>query len=332
MDSVRLAEMLNVIGVEEYNIDGLVVVRHGYLVAEAYMYPFMPGEKHIVYSCTKSVVSALVGIAIDQGHISSVEQPLPQLFPGRTPANSDPRKHAMTLEHVLTMTTGLDCRDSYLYRWQGLHEMERSGDWVQHVLDLPMVDEPGRRFEYCNGASFLLSALLQEKTGLNALNFAQQFLFDPLGIKEVRWLSNPHGVTIGWSDLYMTPRDMAKIGYLYLHRGQWDGRQIVSADWVASSTKKHTAATLEDGYGYQWWVASDDLYMALGYAGQFIFVLPAHDLVVVFVSSLPEQDFYVPQRLLEDYVVSAIRSDKPLADNPTGVRRLQSQIEALAGP
>lgn len=128
----------------------------------------------------------------------------------------------------------------------------------------------------------------------------------------------------------MTPHDMAKIGYLYLNEGRWAGQQVVSAEWVAASTRKHIPATLQDGYGYQWWVAEDGVYMALGYAGQFVFVVPQKDMVVVFVSDLEEQDFYVPQRLLNDFIIPAAKSATPLPANPTGVALLESRIEALA--
>lgn len=124
---------------------------------------------------------------------------------------------------------------------------------------------------------------------------------------------------------------MAKIGYLYLRGGQWDGEQVVSSAWVEASSRKHIPGTLQDGYGYQWWIRDDGVYMALGYSGQFIYVVPEKDMVVVFASALPESDFYVPQRLLDDYVLPAARSVGPLPENPAGLARLQSQIEALAG-
>lgn len=331
MDSGVLADMLAHIENERLAIDGVVVVRNGYVVLEAYNYPFEAGRQHIIYSCTKSVISALVGIAIGQGIIQSVDVPVLSFFPERTVANVDVRKRAMSLEDLLTMTTGLNCRDSYLYRWQGLREMERSDDWVQFVLDLPMAHQPGTHFEYCNGASFLLSAIIQEKTGKTARAYAEEYLFGPLGIDHISWAPNPQGITIGWSELYMEPIDMAKIGYLYLNDGQWDGAQVVPAEWVAASTHKQIAATLEDGYGYQWWVDDDGYYMALGYSGQFVFVVPDLDLLAVFVSDLAEQDFYTPQHLLDEYVIPSAEAAQPLPDNPEGVTRLQAQIEALAG-
>jgi CubicO group peptidase (beta-lactamase class C family) len=333
IDSEMLADMLEVIQEQDYDIDGVVVVRNGYVVVDAVVYPFEPGSRHIVYSCTKSVISALIGIAIDEGYIEGVDQPVLDFFPERTAANLDAGKEAMTLEDVLTMSTGLECRDSYLYRWQGLLQMQQSEDWVQFMLDLPMAEEPGTRFEYCNGASLLLSAIIQETTGMTALAFANEHLFGPLGIIDVEWSSSPQGITIGWSDLHLTPHDMAKIGYLYLNEGWWDVEQVVSADWVRASTRKHISAkTLQDGYGYQWWVDGSSIYMALGYSGQYIVVVPDKDMVVVFVSDLEERDFYVPQGLLTDFIFPAARSSTPLPANPDGVALLESRIEALAIP
>ncbi|MBN1580383.1 MAG: serine hydrolase [Anaerolineae bacterium] len=331
MDSNLLSKMLGAILENRYDIDSVLVVRNGYLVTDAYVFPFKQGEKHIVYSCTKSVVSALIGIAIDQGYIAGVDQPLLDLFPERTVANLDQRKQAMTLEHVLTMSTGLDCQDSYLYQWRGLDQMWQSKDWVQFVLDLPMVAKPGTRFEYCNGESSVLSALVQETTGRTALDFAQEHLFGPLGISDVSWRANPQGITIGYSELHLTPHDMAKFGYLYLNGGQWEGKPVVSAEWVKASTRKHIdALTLEEGYGYQWWVDSrHGYYLALGYRGQFIFVVPAKNLVVVFTSSLEDQDFGVPQGLLDNYIIPAAVAAKPLPENPDGLALLAEYTEVL---
>jgi CubicO group peptidase (beta-lactamase class C family) len=332
MDSELLADMLDTIRERNYNIDSVSVIRNGYMVVDAYVHPFSSDSKHIIHSCTKSIISSLIGIAIEEGYIQSVGKPVLDFFPERTVAHLDANKEAMTLEHVLTMSTGLECRDSYLYRWRGLRQMRQSQDWIQFMLGLPMAEEPGTRFEYCNGASFLLSAIIQETTGMSALEFAEKHLFGPLGISDVDWPSNPQGITIGWGELCMRPHDMAKIGYLYLNKGQWDGKQIVPSAWVEASTRKHNSATLQDGYGYQWWVSDNGVYMALGYAGQFIFVIPEQGLVVAFTSDLEERDFYVPQELLNDFIIPAVESSTALPANPDGAALLESRIEALANP
>ena len=186
MDSNLLKNMLDQIWEKDLDIHSVLVVRNGYIVLDAYSYSRDADDKHNIYSCTKSVMSVLIGIAIDKGYINGVNQPALSFFKKRTAKNLDADKKAMTLEHVLTMTTGLECRDSYLYSWSGLNQMMASDDSVQFMIDLPMAEAPGTRFEYCNGASFLLSAILQEQTGMNALTFAHKHLFGPLGISETR--------------------------------------------------------------------------------------------------------------------------------------------------
>lgn len=307
LDTDLLAQMVETIEEEDYDIDSVLVLRNGHLVLDAYFSPFKPDTKHIIHSCTKSVVSILIGIAIDHGYIEGVDQSVLSFFPERTVSHLDQSKEAITLEDLLTMSSGLACRDSYLYRWQGLREMRASEDWVQHMLDLPMADPPGTRFEYCNGGSFLLSAILKEATGMSALTFAREQLFGPLGITDVTWPANPAGIHMGWGEMHLRPHDMAKIGQLYLDEGEWHGQQIVPADWVKASTRPHIqASTLSDDYGYQWWVDERGYYMAIGYQGQFIYVEPEMDLVVVFTSELADEDFYLPEMLLNEYVLRAV--------------------------
>jgi CubicO group peptidase (beta-lactamase class C family) len=332
MDSGLLSAMLGEILEENYAIDSVTIVRNGYMVTDVSIHPFSPTLKHNIYSCTKSVVSALVGIAIDQGYIEGLQQPVLSFFPQQTIANRDANKEAMTLEHLLTMTTGFQCQDSYLYRWSGLDQMRESEDWVQFVLDLPMEGEPGERFEYCNGASHLLSGIIQETTGMSANDYAVEHLFGPLGISDFDWSSSPQGISVGYSELRMRPQDMAKIGVLYLNEGRWDGEQIVPSEWVVSSTSQFISATLEDGYGYQWWVDDSGMYLALGYRGQFIYVIPEKEMVVVFTSSLEDNDFYVPQTLLNEFIIPAAVTSSSLPDNPEGVALLESNILELTNP
>ena len=332
MDSHLLAEMFTTIDRESYAIDSVTAIRNGYLVADGVVHPFGKDSRHIIHSCTKSIVSALIGIAIEEGYLEGVGQGVLDILPDREIANLDADKEAMTLENVLTMSTGLDCRDSYLYRWQGLSEMRASDDWVQHMLDLPMVAPPGSSFEYCNGGSFLLSAMLQEVTEMKAADFARDRLFGPLGITDFVWPESPQGINIGWGELRMRPHDLAKIGYLYLRGGRWDNRQVVPSAWVEASTRSHIGGTLQKGYGYQWWVRDDAVFMALGYAGQYLVVVPAHDLVVVFTSDLPEDDFYLPQSLLDNYIIPAVLSEGALPADPEGTAALRAATEALATP
>ena len=167
---------------QELRLFSLLVIRHGYIVSETYFGPYNQQTARELYSCTKSFVGTLVGIAVDRGYIESVGQPVTRFFPGRAFGNGSPEKVAMTLENLLTMTSGLDwAEEDATYA-----EMYRSDDWVQYVLDKPMSDRPGTRFNYCSGCSHVLSAIVQAKTGMNTRDFAQQVLFDPLGIKARR--------------------------------------------------------------------------------------------------------------------------------------------------
>ena len=331
MDSDSLVKMLDLIWEKNFDIHSVLVIRNGYMVLDAYSYPFDPEIPHHIDACTQSITSALVGIGIDKGYIKNISQPVLDFFPARVAKNLDATKKAMTLENLLTMTTGLKCSDPFLYLQSGMMEMiipadwRMSKDWVQFIIDLPMVEEPGTRFEYCNGAPFLLSAILQEQTGMTTLSFAKKYLFEPLGISEVGWPSNPQGITLGYGQLFMRPHDMAKIGYLYLNNGLWDGEQIISSQWIIASTSKYIDTKLLPGYGYHWWIASPDAYIAAGNKGQFIMVAPEKNIVAVFTGRLSPKDFIIPIDLLSSYIIAAVKSPTSLPENTIGEKALKSK-------
>jgi len=290
MHSKIISDMLEWIQVKSYSIDSITIIRNGYMVADVYFDPFSKGQKHIIHSCTKSIMSALIGIAIDKGYIKNVDQPIVDIFTDREISNLNAHKKSITLENLLTMASGLECRDSYLYNWVGLEGMMNSSDWAQYVLDLPMAEPPGERFEYCNGVSYLLSVIIQKTTNMRTLEFAKKHLFGPLGITDVRWQTSPQGIDIGSGRMWLKPHDMAKIGWLYLNKGRWGNTRIVPAIWVEASTRIHIDATVLgllqisdafDHYGYQWWVDFDGYYAAVGYKGQGIYVVPEKNIVAV---------------------------------------------------
>ena len=315
-------------------IDSVMVVRNGHVVLDTVVHPFPADTGHIIHSCTKSITATLIGIAIDRGLLDGVDVPVVEILAEAAPASVDQRKAAMTVEDLLTMSTGLECRDSYLYDWQGLVEMQQSDDWTAHVLALPMADEPGTRFEYCNGSSLLLSAILSEVTGMSAADFATEVLFEPLGITDVSWPASPEGVTIGWGEMILRPADMAKFGYLYVRDGEWDGEQLVPPDWVESATTTQIGAgTLSDGYGYQWWIDDTGYVMAQGFGGQYIIVIPDQDLVVVYTSALAGDAIVVPQTMMREFVLGAVSSETPLPPDPVGEAHLAAAVAtARSGP
>ncbi len=329
MDSDRLAQMFAAIESQNLNLHSLLVSRHGYIVTEAYFWPHQPDTKHEVQSITKSIVSALVGIAIDQGYIGSVNDAVLDYFPDRIIAQRDPRKEAVTLEHLLTMTSGL----------AGDEGMAESRNWVQYMLDRPVVEEPGTKFQYNSGNIHLLSAIIQAASSTNTWSFAYKNLFKPLGIDlaDMYWESDPNNIPSGGWGLWLRPGDLAKIGYLYLHEGAWDGQQLVPVDWVRTSTQPHIQVDepLEPWdlqLGYCWWLHQPGFYGAHGAGGQFIFVIPEQQMVVVFTSGLKESEFIQPELLVRDFIMPAAVSTAPLPENPSGVARLEAEINKVEQP
>ena len=330
MRSRLLAEMMAHVKSNSFHIDSILIVRNGNLVFDAYFWPFSKNQKHNIYSCTKSIMSALTGIAIDKSYIQNIDQPITDFFPDKSVADFDNLKKSITLKNLLTMSSGLECRDSYLYRWAGLFEMRSSPDWAQYVLDLPMAQAPGKKFEYCNGVSYLLSVIIQNTTKMKTLDFARKHLFDPLGITDIRWAVSPQGVDIGYGEMWLTPHDMARFGWLYLNKGRWGDQQIVPSAWVEASTRGHIPATIFDHYGYQWWVDSAGYYMAVGFKGQRIFVVPDKNIVAVFTGDLTGRDSLISKNLLDAYIIPAASSANSLALNAEEKARLDALVNSVA--
>jgi len=324
MGSELLAEAMDYLQEQNgFNIHSLFIIRNGYVVTDAYFYPFAQSRSlHDLASASKSFTSSLIGIAIDKGYIEGVEQPVLDFFPERSVANVDANKEAMTLEDPLTMRPGFEC--SHSPPDKTAHEVMESPDWVQYILDLPMTAEPGSYWVYCSPASHLLSAIIQETSGMSSFEFAQQHLFEPLGISDAIWASDPQGYTRGWSDLILSPHDMAKLGYLYLNDGEWDGQQLLSADWVTAATSPLGSPV----YGYQWWLHPSGYY-ADGAGGQRIFVFPDLDMVVVTTGN-GGSDYAVIANLLDSYILPAAESETPLPANPDAVALLRSSIQQAA--
>jgi CubicO group peptidase (beta-lactamase class C family) len=326
IDSEKLAEMLDYIQEEDVNIHSLLIIRNGYIVMDAYFYPFASGSVHDIASVTKSFTATLIGIAVSEGHITGVEQPVLEFFPKHNISNLDANKKAMTLEDLLTMRSGFECvNEPYEVT---VMQMQESPDWIQFTLDLPMAEEPGSRFVYCSSNSHLLSGIISETTGVKELDYAQKRLFQPLGISNVIWPSDPQRNNHGWGDLHLTPHDMAKLGYLYLNGGAWDGKQVVSAEWVTRSTQKQASLEEGEGYGYQWWVPGSlqGLYEARGRGGQRIIVWPEKNIIVVTTGGGFEPGELGP------FLLAVIQSDKALPENPEAYGRLQEKIGTISKP
>lgn len=299
------------------NIHSFAVVRHGRLVVEKY-WSGDAATLRDLYSCTKSVTSALIGIAIAQGHLPDIDRPLTSFFPQ---ADAEPVKRSISIRHLLTMTAGLDWPE--WGSWEPgappdpVSMMLHSPDWTAFILERPMAHEPGTFFNYCTGASYLLSGILQKATGETPGKFARRELFGPLGISRLEWATDPRGLESGGTGLRLTTRDMLKFGYLYLSSGVWEGREIVPSGWVHDSVQPQSAGYPHMGkYGYHRWVREPSrgsgrreipsMALAIGYGGQLLYVIPGLDMVVAFTGWHPGNNSLFAEFYLRKFVIPSV--------------------------
>ena len=336
IDSALILQMFQEIQDKNIDIHGFLLVHNGYLVTEAYFDPYTQNMKQPVYSVAKSVTSMLTGIAMHEGYIKGVDQKVLDFFPAIAKNVTDENVRDLTLKHLLTMSAGYNT--TTIPPAELLSQKDASFDTVEHILTYDSIlEKPGTTFFYDSGLPHLLSAIIQETTGISTLEYAQENLFGPLGITGVTWETDPRGIPLGNTGLMLSPRDMAKLGYLYLNHGQWNGEQIVPAKWVDQSTAKHIETkglmneAEDDGYGYFWWIDSYGGYSAHGFGGQYIFVVPDLKLVAVFTSGLADPDFPTPRRLMEEYILPAATSTNALPPSQAS-KDLQAYIEQITNP
>jgi len=262
----------------------LLVEQHGELILEKYFHGARAEMPADVKSVSKSVISALTGIAIDRKLLRDVHQPIAAFFPELASASADPKKRAITIEDLLTMRSGLESTSRGNYgAWV------RSPDWVHFILSRRLVAAPGEDMEYSTGNTHLLSAILTKVSGSDTWKFAQDNLAMPLGFKLARWFRDPQGIYFGGNEMLLTSRQMLTIGELYLHHGRAGDRQVVPAAWVEASFVPRTESHISgQKYGYGWWIsemAGHAVDFAWGFGGQYIFIVRDLDLVVVTTSS-----------------------------------------------
>jgi CubicO group peptidase (beta-lactamase class C family) len=332
MDPKGLAVIDEDAGAVYPSLRSVLVVRHGVLVFEHYYHGATPATYFNLFSVTKSVTSTLVGIALGEHTLGGLQQPIGRLLARHLPPRADPRLRRATLEQLLTMTAGLPA-DPPDDTPPGL---VRARDWVRFVLSQHPATTPGARFAYSSDGSHLLSAIIADATGQPTLGYAQAKLFEPLGIASdhpfepllaprnqaayqragFAWPTDPQGYHLGFAFLKLTARDLAKLGYLYLKGGAWEGRQVVPAAYVRASTQTHirTGDPHAPGYGYQWWTMTEQGhrgFAALGLGGQLVEVLPDLDLVVVMTSEVRTvQDLRTgsaSRAMVGDVLVPAVR-------------------------
>ncbi len=311
IDQEKLAEGVAWITTNAPDVRALLIVLDGALVVEKYFGPATALDAFNTKSVTKSVVSAAMGVALQQRRFTGLDERLLDVLPERKEQVEDARKKSITLRHLASMTAGL--------HWQENGPMTAewiaSADSVGYALGLPMNDEPGRVFHYNTSLAHLLSAALSRRTGMSTRQYVEKHVLHPIGAKVVRWDRDQAGSEEGGSELYLTARDMARFGYLYLRGGRWNEKQIVSPEWVALSTRAQSRRDpFWADYGFLWWLEqNDDLqsFAAFGYGGQAIWITPELDLVVVLAStpSNPRND---PRELIVSYILPAVRGNDRL--------------------
>lgn len=294
MDSEKLMLAYEYAANPNINTHGMIIVKDGYIVGEAYFQGCTKDSKHNSYGMANSFSNALIGIALDKGLIGSVNDEIYRYYPQWQTTDTPNAKKRITIRHLLTMTAGLEWEE-YNYDNPGdVGKMYDAGniDFIQYVLNKPVISEPGTHWYYSDGEAILPSGIIEKVANQRAYHFARENLFTPLGISDIYWESDPAGHTITAWGIFATVRDYAKFGYLYLNEGQWDGKQIISSAWVQESTRAISDSL--NHYGYQWWLSPafsgyedmnipEKTFIALGFYIQRIYVVPEKNLVVVRV-------------------------------------------------
>jgi len=273
------------------------------------------GELHTMQSVTKTITSVVIGVATTRKEFPALDTPVLKFFDAAKVASVDERKRRMTIRHLLTMTAGFDWNEDLPYNDpnNSASVMEASFNWEQFTIDRPMAQEPGTTFRYNSGATQLLSYIFRVATGKDIEEYAQQHLFAPLGITQYYWKRAPSGLPDTEGGLYLRPHDLAKIGYLFLKQGVWDGKAVVTPEWVeASVAPSVTVSAAGVKYGYKWWLlpyGKDGrlAWSGSGFGGQRPIIVPEYNLVIVFTgwNILPNRPS-LPPRVAIDRVLEAV--------------------------
>ncbi len=330
MDSAALAKLVAYGGGHDF--DSLLIERHGRIVAEAYYAPYTSDVPHDIFSSTKAVTGTLLGMVYKDGLLDRLDHPVLDFFVDRRIANADDRKKAITVQNLLDMTSGLEWDQGFESgKQQTESDMYRASNRVQFILDRPMAHPPGEVYNYSNGDPDLVSAIITKLTGQLAEDYARERLFAPLGIVRWHWDRDQQGLSQGDGMLYLLPRDMAKLGYLYLHHGEWEGKRLLPPGWA--DVLDHRIVNMRASYDPQqsysnfFWVFPDKrVYMMNGKNGQLVVVFP--ELDVVAVTTARKQ---LRLRTFLDSVIAAVKSEaSALPPNPDAAGQLADAIKDAA--
>ncbi len=296
------------------SVTSLLIKQEDQQLAEFYFEGMQEGEPTNIKSASKSIISLLVGIAVEERYLKGVTQPIKEYFEDYFQANPDSIKETITIKDLLTMRSGLETTSFHNYgRWV------ISDNWVKFALDQALEKQPGGDMAYSTGTSHLLSVILSRSTEMSTRAFAEKYLFSPMNIEVGGWDRDPQGYYMGGNNMALTPADMLKIGQLMLSRGLYKGQRIVSKDWIENSLKTYTRSNFNPyDYGYMWWnkpVGSYKVYFAWGFGGQYIFIIPELNATVVLTGALENatqsRSYKEPVfRLLEEKIIPYLQSSK----------------------
>jgi CubicO group peptidase (beta-lactamase class C family) len=327
ISSAVVRGFLDAIKTSGQEFHSIMIVRHGHVIAEGWWYPYSSGHKQELYSLSKSFTGTAIGLAADE-KLLSIDDAVISFFPKDKPAAISTNLASLKVKHLLSMSVGQE-KDSIL-----ILERTSPGDrWEKTFLALPLVYEPGTRFLYNSGASYMLSSIIRQVSGLSAYEFLRPRLFEPLGITGATWTENAEGNNMGASHLRIRTEDIAKLGQLYLQQGRWEKKQILSREWVLLATKKEIDNGRNDnswgyGYGYQFWMNPTGGFRADGAYGQYSMVFPDKDTVVAITSE--SLDKAATMQTVWDHLYPGIKENTPLPSNAAGHSRLQRILRTLA--
>jgi CubicO group peptidase (beta-lactamase class C family) len=290
-------------------VDGLLVIRNGFLIKEQYYNGYNRQDSHNIMSVSKSFLSAITGIALHQGYIDSLNQKVLYFFPEYVYPDIDPRKYDITIKHLLTMRMGIVSESEN--NFDAYQQIYQSDNWLRNTLYLPLLNDPGAEMRYNTFQTHLISAIISKTSGMSMLAYATENLFKAMYIDIDFWEQDPQGYYFGGNSMYFTPQEMAMLGYLYLHNGILYGEQIIPADWVELTLSASTDLTHPNqwgayenyNYAYLWWlgqISGQKLFMAYGYGGQFVIVFPDLDLIVV---STAENNVYPETSNIQEWAI-----------------------------
>jgi len=321
VSSAKIREFIETADRQVDSMHSFMLVRHGHVVAEAWWAPESADKPHVLWSLSKSFTSTAVGLAVEEGKLSIDERVL-KFFPEDAPAKPSNNLKAMRIRDLLTMNAG----------HQNELNWREADHWAKAFLAHPVPHKPGTHFRYNTPATYMLSAIVQKVTGETVLDYLTPRLFEPLGIQKPKWDTSPQGISIGGYGLYLRTEDIAKFGQLYLQKGQWNGKQLIPAEWIEQATSKQVSngsdptRDWDQGYGFQFWRCRHNAYRGDGKDGQFCIVLPDHDAVIAITANT--RDMQGELNIVWDKLLPAFQ-DQPLDDAPDQLAKLKATIATL---